>query len=397
MTAGPPVSPEPDLPAPAAWIDAPEALAALARRLADAPRVALDTEANSLHAYRERVCVVQITTDRESAIVDPLAVRDLSPLRDALNRPDVEIVLHGGDYDISVLSRDHAFAFTRVFDTHVAATLLGELRVGLADLVGEAFGVHLDKRFQTADWARRPVTPEQLVYLQGDTQWLLPLRDRLAAALRERDLLEEAEIEFRRLAARRGRPLAQDPEAWRRLKGANTLGPEGRAVLDALWGWREQEAQRRDVPPFKVLAPQALLALAQRPEASADPRAPLPGLHPREVARYGRIVREAAQQGLEQARHGRAPAGAERPRLTEEDRQRVKRQERREDAVKDWRRAEATARGVPNVVVLPNPALAWLVERGDPGPEELAAHPDIGPKRAARYGAEILAALRSVP
>ncbi len=387
---------EPAPPPPAAWIERPEELAGLCGRLSSARRVALDTEANSLHAYRERTCVVQLTTAEESAILDPLALPTLEPLRTALAGPGIEVVLHGGDYDISVLSRDHDFAFQRVFDTMIAATLLGEPRVGLADLAREHLGVALDKRFQTADWARRPVTPEQLVYLQGDTQWLLPLRDLLGTRLAEQDLVEEADIEFRRLARRRGKPRTVEPERWRELKGAETLDAEGRAALHALWAWREAEAELRDVPPFKVLAPQALVGLVREPRRSADPRQPLPGLFPREVARYGRALREALERGLALADEGRAPTAPERPRPSDAERAEAKACRRREDALKDWRRTEAQARRVPNVVVLPNPALDWIVARGGATLEELAAHPDIGPKRAARYGSAIVTALASV-
>jgi ribonuclease D len=112
-------------PPPAPWIDEPAGLADLARRLRTAPRVALDTESNSLHAYRERTCIVQVSTDLEHAIVDPLALGSLAPLRDALDRPDVEVVLHGGDYDVARLTREHDFAFARVFVTSIAAMLLG--------------------------------------------------------------------------------------------------------------------------------------------------------------------------------------------------------------------------------------------------------------------------------
>ncbi len=341
--------------------------------------------------------MVQLTTAEESAILDPLALPTLEPLRTTLAGPGIEVVFHGGDYDISVLSRDHGFAFQQVFDTMIAATLLGEPRVGLADLAREHLGVALDKRFQTADWARRPVTPEQLVYLQGDTQWLLPLRDLLAARLAEQDLVEEADIEFRRLARRRGKPRAEEPERWRELKGAETLDAEGRAALHALWAWREGEAEQRDVPPFKVLAPQVLLGLAREARRSADPRQPLPGLFPREVARHGHALRETLERGLALASEGRAPAALERPRPSDAERAEAKTRRRREDALKDWRRTEAQARRVPNVVVLPNPALDWIVARGGATLEELAAHPDIGPKRVARYGAAIMTALASVP
>jgi ribonuclease D len=387
----------PEPPPPAAWIERTEELERLCARLGTAARVALDTEANSLHAYRERTCVVQLATAEESAILDPLALPSLEPLRAALSRPDVEVVLHGGDYDIAVLSRDHGFAFERVFDTMIAATLLGEERVGLADLARAHLGVELDKRFQKADWARRPLSAAHLVYLQGDTQWLLALRDLLAARLAEQDLVEEAEIEFRRLARRRGKPHAPDPERWREVKGAEALDADGRAALHVLWAWREAEAERRDVPAFMVLPPLALLTLAREAPRAADPRHPLPGLGAREAGRYGRALREALERGLHLAREGRAPPPRERERPTEAGREAARLRRKREEALKAWRRTEAHTRRVPNVVVLPNPALEWLLAQGAATLEELAAHPDVGPKRAARYGAAILAALASVP
>jgi ribonuclease D len=381
----------------ARWVDRAEELEALAARLGGAARVALDTEGNSLHAYRERTCVVQITTADESAILDPLALPTLEPLRAALARPDLEVVLHGGDYDVSVLSRDHGVVFERVFDTMIAATLLAEPRVGLADLLRTHLAVELDKRWQTADWARRPVSPEQLVYLQGDTQWLLPLGDLLRARLAERDLVEEAEIEFRRLARRRGRAAETDPEGWRRVKGAEALDAPGRAALHELWGWRETEAARRDLPPFKVVAPLSLLSLARNAAAAADPRAPLAGVSPREVERYGRALREALQRGLAAARDGAAPAPDVRPRLSDEERARIQRARARGDRLRDWRRREAAARGVPNVVVLPNPALDDLAARPSVTHDDLLAHPDVGAKRAGRYGAVLVALLDAAP
>ncbi len=205
---------------PPLLVDTAEGLARLVARLEGEPRIALDTEADSLHAFREQVCVVQVSAPGVDAILDPLAVRDLSPLRALAEREDALLVMHGGDYDISILSRDHGFRFRRVFDTMIAATLLGEPRVGLAALVESAYGVVLSKQHQTADWRRRPFTPELVRYLRGDTTYLLGLHDRLDARLREADLVEEAEIEFRRLAGRQGAPWRDDAEAWRGLMGA---------------------------------------------------------------------------------------------------------------------------------------------------------------------------------
>jgi len=385
---------DPAHPADVTLVERPQDLRALAADLAVRDLVALDVEANSLHAYRERVCVVQVTAGDRHAIVDAVALEDLSPLGDALDRDTVEVVFHGGDYDIATLSRDHAFRFHRVFDTMIAATLLGEEKVGLADLVRDAYGVELDKRFQRADWGRRPFTDEQIDYLVRDTAYLPGLRERLRARLAEADLLEEADVEFRRLAQRVGKPVGFDPEGWRGLKGAAKLDARGRAVLEALHRWREAEAERRDVPPFKVLAPAAMLAIAREPpEGARDPR-DLRALHPRDRRRYGPAVLEAVTRALARARDGQAPEPDRRPRRTAAEIAAHKRERRIEEALRAWRRREAEARKVPNLVVLPNRALAWLTRERPRTLEHLAACEDVGPGRVARYGEAVLEVIR---
>lgn len=393
------MSPTPDAGphAPALLVDRPPLLLDLCSRLQATARVALDTEGNSLHAYRERTCVVQLSTEHESAIIDPLVLDTLEPLRAALVRPGVELVLHGGDYDIAMLSRDHGFAFGQLFDTMLAATLLGEPKVGLADLAAQHLGVALDKSLQKADWAERPLGPRHLAYLQGDTQWLLALRDLLGARLVEQDLVEEAEIEFRRLAGRRPRERLPEGERWREQQGAEALGEAGRAALAAAWAWREEEGARRNVPTFKVLPPQALVLVAREAERAGTGRGALAPLYPRDAQRHGAALSAAVEHGLAEARAGRAPAALERPRASEEERQAQRRRRAREEALRDWRRAEAAARKVPNVVVLPNPALEWLSGASAVTLETLASAADIGPKRVARYGEALVTLLAALP
>jgi len=372
---------------PAVLIETSADLVRLADHLATCEAVALDTEANSMHAYRERTCVLQVTAGDESAIIDVLAVGDLRAVRDALDRPDVEIVLHGGDYDVTVLTRDHDFRFDRVFDTMIAATLLGDATVGLASLVDDHFGVRLDKRFQRADWARRPLTEEQLDYLRRDTMYLPTLRAHYGERLREADLEEEATIEFRRLAGRRGSVPVFDPESWRRLKGAGRLDARGRAILRALHVWREAQAERRDVPPFKVLGPKTMLGMAERPPRRVRDARDVPALGPRERQRYGHALAGVLRGALEEVERGEAPPAALGERPSPDALREARTRRKREDVIKDWRREEAQRRGVPNAVVLPNPAVAWLAERTPRRIEELDACADIGAKRAARYGA----------
>ncbi|MDJ0520495.1 MAG: ribonuclease D [Planctomycetota bacterium] len=370
----------------AVLVESAGALEELADRLATCEQVALDTEANSMHAYRERTCILQVTAEGSSAIVDVIAVERLDPLRAALDRSDVEIVLHGGDYDITVLTRDHDFRFERVFDTMIAATLLGDERVGLASLVGDHFGHTLAKRFQRADWARRPLTEDQLDYLQRDTLYLPALRAHYGDRLRQADLEEEAAIEFRRLARRRGSAPVFDPEGWRRIKGAGRLDGRGRAVLRALYLWREGQAEARDLPPFKVLGPKTMLTIAERPPRSVRSPRDVPALGDRERRRHGRALADVLRRALEAIEQGDVPSksAGERPPPDVLKKARAKRN--REERIKDWRRAEARRRGVPNAVVLPNPALSWLAETVPTDVAELAACQDIGPKRTARYG-----------
>jgi ribonuclease D len=384
-----PLPPPPD--EPAELIDTPEALARWVERIHECSSVAIDTEANSMFVYREQTCILQITAGGHSAIVDVLAVEDLSSLRAALDRDDLEVIFHGGDYDITVLTRDHDFRFVHVFDTMIAATLLGDTRVGLAALVEDHFGDTLNKKYQRADWGRRPLTEEQLDYLRRDTQYLPALRDHYQARLEEADLEEEAEIEFRRLATRQGRAASFDPERWRKIKGAAALGDQGRAVLSALFLWREEEAEKRNLPPFKVLAPRTLLALAQKPPVHAKQPHELRAMGERDRRRHGRGVLESLRRALEDARQGRVPPKSLAVALSPEEKRLQRAQRKTEDAIRAWRKTEAEARKVPNAVVLPNPAMVWLIEARPRSLAALAACPDIGPKRTARYGEKLVA------
>jgi ribonuclease D len=376
--------------APPLVVETPDALRALCARVQAEPRVALDTEADSLHRFRERVCVVQLSVPGLDAIVDPLAVPDLSPLRDLVDRPEPLLVMHGGDYDVLILSREHGFRFHRVFDTMLAATVLGDERVGLQALVEGAFGVHLSKKHQTADWGKRPFTPDHLDYLRGDTAHLFGLHDLLSARLAEADLVEEAEIEFRRLAARRGVVKPHDPDAWRAMKGADKLDALGRAVAASLFAWRDGLAKQHDVPRFRVMPNEGLVALAARPPATdADVASVVGGSKVVRMGDAATLLEAVAAARATEAR-GEAPPPEERPRLGAEERARADVVRRREERLRRWRKDEAAARKVPNLVVLPNPALEAMSETPPPSVDALAAMPDVGAKRAARYGAKIL-------
>ena len=273
---------------PPTFVSDGAALDDLARRLALEPVVALDTESNSFHAYRERVCLLQISIPGADFIVDPIAV-DVGPLGDVLGG-ERELVLHGADYDVRCLRREYGWDLGRIFDTMIAARRLGSKELGLAALVQANFGVRLTKEHQRADWGRRPLTREQLRYAAMDTHFLLPLHATLAAGLRERGVEQEARKEFDRISSSKAHARVFDPEGWRKLKGARDLDADGKQMLRALWIAREARASDIDKPPFKVVPETALVELARtRPVDERVIRA-VPGITPRVMERAGETI-----------------------------------------------------------------------------------------------------------
>jgi ribonuclease D len=280
----------------------PDALARLVEALRPEPVIALDTESNSFHVYRERVCLIQLSTRHRDYVVDPLAV-DVGPLGAVLT-DGRETVLHGADYDVRCLKREYGWRLPRLFDTMAAARRLGRRELGLSALVHAQFGVRLSKAFQRSDWGRRPLDAEQLAYAALDTHFLLPLHATLAAELDGRGAAAAARAEFERIAGGEPREKVFDPEGFRRLPRARELDPEGRAVLRALWIAREARAREADRPPFKVLAEETLVLLARTRPRTMEELARVRGVTPAVLRRMGddvlRAVREVA--GAEPAR-----------------------------------------------------------------------------------------------
>jgi ribonuclease D len=271
----------------------PASLQALADALAAEPVVALDTESNSFHVYRERVCLIQVSTRDRDWVVDPLAV-DVQPLGPILTAAPA-LVLHGADYDVRCLKREFGFSLPGLFDTMAAARRLGRQGLGLSALVEQHFGFRLSKDFQRSDWGQRPLTAEQVSYAALDTHFLLPLHDLLRGELGQRGLLAEAGQEFARIAAVEPRPKVFDPEGWRRMKAARELDQRGRAILRALWIAREARASALDRPPFKVMPEQAMLEVARRRPATAEAMQGIPGMTPVVLRRMGDAVLEAVR------------------------------------------------------------------------------------------------------
>jgi ribonuclease D len=256
---------------PLVMVEDEHTLRTVVDRLSTASVIALDTESDSSYAYQEKVCLIQVSDLHNDYIIDPLSVGSLAPLADLLADREITKVLHGADYDIVCLKRDFGFHIGGLFDTLIAAQLLGMPRIGLADLIARFFGIELDKQFQRYNWALRPLLPEHIEYARGDTHFLLALREildrSLRAAGRRRHFVEECRI----LERREWQGRRFDEEGWLDLKRVQTLDAAGRRVLRRLYLYRDRQARKMDRPSYKVIPDDVLVDIAQaRPRSESD-------------------------------------------------------------------------------------------------------------------------------
>lgn len=324
-------------------IERPEQLAAVLPNLGNVERVGVDTEADSLHCYFEKLCLVQMSFSGEDYLIDPLAGFDLSPLASALTGK--EIVLQGADFDLRLLRRSIGFSASRVFDTVIAARLLGIREFSLQALVQRYFGITLTKGSQKANWAQRPLPREMAEYAMNDTRYLLPLADKMEAELRERDRYEWFEQSCQRaVEASAVERVRDEEEAWR-ISGAGALRGQTAAVLRALWQWRDKEAQAADRPAFHILQNHLLIKAAEQFCAGEVPEF-------RHFSPRRRRTFQAAAQGALQLPESEWPERKRRngKRPTPEMERAAERLRQRRDAV-------ATAHGIEPSFIAPRGAL----------------------------------------
>lgn len=235
--------------------------------VAGATEVGLDLEADNLHHYQEQLCLIQLHAAGRNALIDPLAIDDLGPLMAYLDDPHRELWMHGADFDMSLFLADLDWLPARILDTQIAAQIVGHRRFGLASLADHFLGIAISKSSQKEDWSRRPLPDKMCEYAARDAAVLLPLKDLLLADLHAKGR-HDWFLQTCRHARRQA--LAREPrdadDLWR-IQGWGSLKGREMAYLRALWHWRDEEAQRRDVPTFKVLANHELLAMSRQLEA----------------------------------------------------------------------------------------------------------------------------------
>jgi ribonuclease D len=370
------------------WVRTAADVAALATLLEDSRSIGLDTEADSLYHHREKVCLIQLATEGgEVVLIDPLAVRDLPPLGQALADPAVVKVLHGADYDVTSLKRDFGFTIAGLFDTMLAARFLGLTEVGLQAVVRHELGVTLSKSSQKDDWSVRPLTPVQEQYARTDVRHLLALYQCLSDKLRALGRLAWVEEESAAVAALEPARRGREPDGWLRVKGSRALPPRAQAVLRELHAWREDLAEATDVPAFRIISPQTLLALATAPPRDERQLQNMPGLPRLARQRAAEVVAAAAraqalpEDGLPRLPRHRPPIVA--PAV-----------KRRVEALRAWR-AEAARRLALDVsIVLPQRLLEKVAEAPPRDEAGLGQIEGVRRWRVRELGAEILGVLR---
>ncbi len=282
-------------------ITGPAELRQTAESLLQEKIIAVDTESNSLYAYREQVCLVQFSTPQADYLIDPLAVNDLSPLGAVFADPEIEKVFHAAEYDVICLKRDYGFEFNHLFDTMAAARVLGREAVGLGAILGDEFGIHLDKHFQRADWGKRPLPSNLVAYARLDTHYLIALRSRLRQLLVDKGLLALAQEDFERLRLVNGHGAeAQQPTIWR-IRGAADLSPQQAAILNELSQYRERAARNADRPVFKVINDQTLVDIARMAPHSLAELSRIQGMSEAQLRRHGTRLIEAVRRGQNSA------------------------------------------------------------------------------------------------
>ena len=369
---------------PATYIDSGRALDAAVERLARAPRIAVDTESNSLHAYRGATCLIQLSTRAEDLLIDPLAIADISALGAVLADPAIEKVFHAAEYDLICLKRDFDFDVANIFDTMAAARVCGIQRIGLGNMLEDLLGVRHSKKHQKYDWGRRPLPESVRRYAQADSHYLLRLRDALREQLLSRGRLEEAREYTADVTRFEVKSQEFDPDGFWALARPNAMNGQEIGILRELYVLRDELAQYHDHPPQRLISNKTLLQVVKLQPDSAKDLYDIRGLPAWLVHQSGDEIIQALRHGASSRLLGARPTNEPIPPPIAE----------RYSALHSWRRDRAKARGVESDVILSRGAL-WAIARRNPATiDDLGDIRGLGPWRRREYGEALLRILR---
>jgi ribonuclease D len=368
-------------------VTTPAGLQSLAAELEGETVIGVDLEADSMFHFQEKVCLVQIAAAQRNAIIDTIAIRDLTPLKPLFRNPDIRKVFHGADYDVRSLYRDFEIRISGLFDTQLACRFLGFKETGLEAVLKQMFGASVDKRYQRRDWSMRPLPPEMLDYAAGDVRYLSPLAQRLEEELEAKGRMAWVQEECRLLSKVRPSTVEEGP-LFLSCKGAGRMDPRGLAVLESLLRLRRRLARHRNRPPFKVFNPQSLVALAvSRPDSMAALKK-TGTLSDGQIDRYGRDILSAIEKALV------LPA----EQLPRYPRQRPKTISAavsdRIQLLRRWRDAQARRLKIEPSLICSKAAMNVLAERKPGKTEDLADLDELRQWQRKAFGKDMITALQ---
>ena len=350
--------------------------------------IAVDTEGASFHRFIDRIYLLQITTRDRSAIIDPLPIGMPKGLGEILEDPKVEVVFHDADYDLRLLHQDYGWHVNNIFDTRIAAQLLGIKAFGLAALLDQFFGVKLDKKHQRADWSLRPLPPGMLDYAAQDTKHLLDLRDELHSRLEKLGRLSWAEEEFARLEGTKWED-EDESQSFVRIKGARDLTRRELALLRELVPWRDSVAREVDRATFRVMGNDVLLEIARTAPKSVKELSTLKGMPRGILDRGAAAILGAVQRGLEVAEE-HLPKFPRSPRWDKEEDF-----DARVTRLKSVRDAAATRLNLDPGVLCSRERLEAIARRKPAKTSDLEDVPGVRKWQIAEMGEEFVSALNS--
>ncbi len=369
---------------PGQYISTRGQLGELAESLIHEPAVAVDLEADSMHHFEEKVCLLQLGTRRKCHIVDPLAIGDLSLLQPLFANPDIVKILHGADYDVRCLYRDFDLTIENLFDTELAARFLGYTSTSLEALLARHFNVALDKKFQKKDWSVRPLPEEMIAYAADDVRYLVMLYEEIRAALEKKGRIRWVDQHCRDIAAVRPEPAARQEPLFLKVKGAGRLDPKSLAVLEFMLSFRRRIAQKKDRPPFKIIGNKTLLALAQKKPGTEKALKKTGLLTGRQIQMYGEELLKGINSALAlpAEQRPRYPRGKSEP-MNAAVTRRLKK-------IKKWRQKKADELEIEASLVLNKNALRQIAEKQPESLEKLDEIEDLKAWQKETFGRDLI-------
>ena len=353
--------------------------------------IAVDTESDSFYSYFEKVCLLQVSTHKTDYIVDTLAFSDtneVAALAPIFANAQIQKIFHAAEYDILCLKRDYHFKFKNIFDTMIAARILGWKNVGLGSILQERFGIISNKKMQRSNWGHRPLTAEQITYASNDTHYLIALRNLQISELERLGRLEEAYERFEQLTHVKAFVRHFNPDTYLNITGAKDLDQISLGVLRELFCFRDRQARKENRPVFRILPDSMLIHLATAHLSILHDFSHIHDISRYTVQRYGHAILNAINRGRAMPQIT-MPHFQSHGKLTLDNNARV-----RFARLKDWRKQRATIRAVDPDVIVSNNVLFAAARENPLSIESLVAVSDLGQWKAQEYGEEILSVLR---